>query len=303
MSTGLYLTIGLNSVDAGVYGDVPNLRACENDARDMAAIATKAGFTGKTLLTAEATSAAVLSELYTAAKKLESGDMLVLGYSGHGAQVGDVNGDETDGLDETWCLYDRMLIDDGLYAMWAQFKSGVRIFVLSDSCHSGTVLRNLKLKLMLDQGYFIPVVEAGQEKSVSKVAARGDSKTEDKLLVSQPAGRFKAIDFDKAWHMYVANKAMYDSLQYIAGPSEKAVIGASIILISGCQDNQLSQDGEKNGMFTYALKAIWADGKYSKNYQSFQRDIQGQLPTSQSPNYLTVGAVNLAFEAQEPFTL
>ena len=62
-------------------------------------------------------------------------------YSGHGGQVDDVNGDEDDALDETWVLWDRQLIDDELFSLWSQFAPGVRITMLSDSCHSGTVLR------------------------------------------------------------------------------------------------------------------------------------------------------------------
>jgi hypothetical protein len=42
-------------------------------------------------------------------------------------------------MDETWVCYDRQLIDDQLYELWGKFKASVRILVLSDSCHSGTV--------------------------------------------------------------------------------------------------------------------------------------------------------------------
>lgn len=148
MTKGLYLTIGLNSLDPEKYnGERGELKACENDAKAIANIAKTMGFSGKTLLTKDASSSAVLAGLYEAANTLESGDMLVVGYSGHGSQIGDVTSEEDDGLDETWCLYDRMLIDDELYAMWAKFKTGVRIFVLSDSCHSGTVTKRLELNL------------------------------------------------------------------------------------------------------------------------------------------------------------
>ena len=52
-----------------------------------------------------------------------------------------MSGDEADKQDETWCLYDGQLIDDELYFELSRFKAGVRILVLSDSCHSGTVTR------------------------------------------------------------------------------------------------------------------------------------------------------------------
>ena len=36
-------------------------------------------------------------------------------------------------------FYDRELLDDELYQLWARFQPNVRIAVMSDSCHSGTV--------------------------------------------------------------------------------------------------------------------------------------------------------------------
>ena len=72
--------------------------------------------------------------------ELEAGDIFFVTYSGHGGQVPDLNDeDETDGSDETWLAYDRQIVDDELYELWAKFKPGVRILVLSDSCHSGSV--------------------------------------------------------------------------------------------------------------------------------------------------------------------
>jgi N-methylhydantoinase B/oxoprolinase/acetone carboxylase alpha subunit len=108
MPQGLALTIGLNSVDPAHYGGWSGeLRACEADAEDMAEIAKTRHFTVKTLLTASATRAKVISEMNQAATTLQSGDIFVLSYSGHGGQVPDLNRDELDDRkDETWCLYD-----------------------------------------------------------------------------------------------------------------------------------------------------------------------------------------------------
>src|SRR5688500_19498444 len=96
----------------------------------------------------QATSSAVISAIGQASRSLTSGDILLLTYSGHGGQFDDVNGDEDDGQDETWVLWDRQVLDDELYSLWSQFAAGVRIFVLSDSCHSGTVLRMVAAKDM-----------------------------------------------------------------------------------------------------------------------------------------------------------
>lgn len=120
----------------------------------MAAIATGLGYEPTILLTSEATSAAVIDAMSAAAGRLAEGDTFWVTYSGHGGQVRDTNGDEAerdhgefgetaDTTDETWCLYDRQLIDDELWALWARFPAGGRILVLSDSCHSGTVTREL----------------------------------------------------------------------------------------------------------------------------------------------------------------
>jgi Caspase domain len=147
MAKGLSLHIGLNAVDPKKYSDRPGiLTACEADAEDMQALAKKQGFTTVVRLTKAATRNRVLADLKSAASKLKTGDIFLLSYSGHGGQVPNTGNDfEPDGSDETWCLYDGELIDDELFSALAVFAAGVRIFVLSDSCHSGTVLRALGL--------------------------------------------------------------------------------------------------------------------------------------------------------------
>jgi hypothetical protein len=297
---GLYLTVGLNGIDPYAYGDPGTLLACENDARDMALIAQNAGFTGKTLLTEKATASAVLEELATAASALQPNDILFLSFSGHGAQVADVTHDEADGLDETWCLYDRQLLDDELYAMWAKFRPGVRIFVLSDSCHSGTVTRELARMLNFRTDLDLPL-------RANPVAV----KLADATLIggSSPNGRSKALPFSLGWKMYLKDKPMYDSLQFLSGSKKDVadMVAASVILISGCQDDQVSFDGTTNGVFTEALKSVWQQGSIA-NYSDFCSAITDAIahrspPVNQTPNYYVVGAKNAEFEAQIPFTV
>ena len=285
----LGLHIGLNSVDPKAYEgwDGP-LAACENDARDMAALAKGQGMKPSVLITKKATRGAVLAGMRAAAKALKAGDLFFLTYSGHGGQVRDASGEEPDKKDETWCLFDGQLIDDELYFELAQFKAGVRILVLSDSCHSGTVTRERvdapppgwRAKLM--------------PPAIADRVYRAHAGFYDKLQhdVAQRAGR-AVIDPDAA----LAQVAVSGRLTAIAN-----AFNASSVLISGCQDNQTSMDGEHNGAFTEQLLKVWDHGAFKGNYASFHARIKARMPSSQTPNLFTLGAVG-AFVAEKPFTV
>lgn len=279
MAKGLSLHIGLNAVDPNGYGGWGGpLDGCENDAHSMNDIARKQGFTPKTLMTKQATSAAVIKEIKSAASKLASGDFFFLTYSGHGGQVPDTNGDEPDGLDETWCLYDRQLIDDELYGMWSQFKKGVRILMLSDSCHSGSMAR--------------AVIESG-----ARIPIRGGG------AIDSGAVRSKALPAEYERQAYEAQKKLYNSRQKKYAEGDNVKVQASVVLISGCQDNQTSADGAVNGLFTEKLLKVWNGGQFKGSLRDFHKMIVLQMPFSQTPNYFPVGVRSAKFEAAEPFTI
>jgi len=286
---GLGLHLGLNLVDPKKYEgwDGP-LAACENDARDMAAIAKGMGLKPSVLLTKKATRAAALTGLRGAAKALGEGDFFLLTYSGHGGQVRDASSDEPDKKDETWCLYDGQLIDDELYYELAQFKTGVRILVLSDSCHSGTVTRERvdppppgkRSKLM--------------PPAIGDRVYRAHAAFYDKLQddVAQRVGG-QVVDPDAA----LANVMVSPRLTSVA-----AQFKAACILISGCQDNQTALDGDHNGAFTEQLLKVWDHGAYKGNYLGLHARVKARMPASQTPNLFTLGKVG-AFMAERPFTL
>ena len=291
---GLSLHIGLNSVSASHYGGWTGpLAACEFDAKDMAALATGRGIKPTVLLTKDGTRAKTLSALRAAAKTLVKGDFFLLTYSGHGGQVPDVSGEEADKLDETWCLYDGQLIDDELYQELGNFATGVRILVLSDSCHSGTVVR------------------AGPPAVGGALAA--------------PELRSKMMPPSVAMRTYEAHKAFYDKLQMDVAKANAGVtvdpdealaavavstrltkiakrFKARAILISGCQDNQSSYDGAHNGAFTGRLLTVWNRGNFDGNYATFHAHIKAGMPAIQTPNLFTMGPV-VSFLKQKPFTV
>lgn len=278
MAKGIALALGLNAVDPKHYGGWDGqLNACEADAEDMAAIATAKGFAVSTLLTRAAGRGAVIDAIRQAAGQLTAGDIFMLSYSGHGGQVPDLNNDEPDGQDETWCLYDGQLLDDELNELLCQFATGVRVLVFSDSCHSGTVTK---------LAYY-----SGTTAARSAVTGSGEL-------------RYRAMPPEAALRTYRANKEFYDRLQ--AGRrrhDDQPEPQASVILISGCQDNQLSQDGTFNGLFTGQLLTVWKHGQFRGNYRTLHRAIVRRMPPDQTPKFFRTGSIDSAFERQKAFTI
>ena len=291
MAKAMSLHLGLNAVDPGEYsGWSGPLAACEFDARDMAALAKSQSMTPKVLLTAAATRAKTLAAIRAAAAKLKAGDLFFLTYSGHGGQVPDVSADEPDQQDETWCLFDGQLIDDELYLELSRFAKGVRVLVLSDSCHSGTVTRAR-----------VPAAAPGSP---------------------QP----RAMPPAKAAEVYRDHKDFYDGLQrgvvqarqsganidpdaalaHVATPTritdEHATCEAAVLLISGCQDKQTSMDGAKNGAFTEQVLKVWNKGAYQGDYSDFHKKVRKLLPNTQQPNLFLIGPAD-TFVKQQPFSV
>lgn len=236
---GLSLHIGINQVNKQAYYplSIADLIACHNDALVMHKLAEKKGYQASIILDENATYNNVSQAIANAAALLQSGDIFFLTYSGHGSQVLDINSDETDGLDETWVLYDRPILDDELYELWSKFKPGVRILVMSDSCHSGTITKDITLS-----------VERNLLKGIEK----------EKGIICQASG----------------------------------------ILISGCQDKQVSLDGLQNGLFTSKLLEIWNNGLFQGSHRQLRNAIAARMPKSQSPNYFLFGALSTKFSRQ-----
>jgi hypothetical protein len=283
--TALSIHIGLNKVDPAQYeGWGGPLRSCEYDAQDMQAIAQQQGFDTKAFLTEKATSKNVIEAIKDAATHLNAGDILFLSYSGHGGTLPDFNGDEDDQQDETWCLYDRQLVDDELYLLWREFKPDVRILVLADSCHSGTSIR-----------------AANAETVKISVSVWPDAKP--RMMPDDIAGR-----------VYRAHRDAYDKILTVpvpgAQPSKQSLgraitqpLSCTVRLISGCQDNQISADLPTNGAFTQSLLRVWNHGRFDGDYASFHNKIRQNMPATQVPNHWVVGQSNPVFDRQRPFTI
>jgi hypothetical protein len=135
------LCVGINDYP----GTGSDLSGCVNDAQDWAQELTSRGYQVRTLLDKQATRQDMVDALTKLVTGAVAGDSLVFTYSGHGSWLPDDSGDEPDGRDEMLCPYDisdeQYLMDDDLAQIFKQKAKDVRLYFISDSCHSGSVAK------------------------------------------------------------------------------------------------------------------------------------------------------------------
>ncbi|ADW17331.1 peptidase C14 caspase catalytic subunit p20 [Desulfobulbus propionicus DSM 2032] len=240
------LCIGINDYP----GTQNDLSGCVNDANDWAAELTARGFTVDKLLDAAATKAAMVAAIGGLIDGAAKGDSLIFTYSGHGTWVPDRSGDEPDGRDEALCPHDLAtkgaLLDDDIHALFSRRKAGVRIVLISDSCHSGSVTRG----------------------------------SEEDIDPGVPRIRFMPPE---AW---MAKEDLPPAQLRAAIPRGGFTRAGGDLLLAGCLDTEYSYDtrfnGRPNGAFTfYALKAL-REAKPT-SYEKWFNAIRAYLPSTRLP--------------------
>jgi hypothetical protein len=210
------------------------------------------------LFNRQATGKAIRDAIKSTLAKARSGDIVVVQYSGHGSFVPDIDGDEPDGTDECLCPYDinarGPITDDELFRIYSARQQGVRLLMLSDSCHSGTVARFCPIKTppttnaknppqrkvrFLPPSVFLPKKEA------AILGARR------RVRPSSPPGRYAAL------------------------------------LMAGCQDTEYSYDasfnGRPNGAFSFVAIRALASLSKKATYSDWFKAIRRVLPSRQYP--------------------
>jgi hypothetical protein len=274
--------IGVNRVDPAHYqGWDGALLCCENDAIFYKSVAEKAGFSQTfSLLSSDndhlPTTSNLSGLLKQSSNDLKEGDLLFMSYSGHGGTVPDENNDEEDCIDETWCLQDRQFLDDELFEHFRLFKPGVRIVVISDSCHSGTVTKD------------IPTAE--------EIALENEVKEMYKKMNLRPrmaprAVSFAAFEKNKDMYLKAAKKA-------IVNPEE---IKASVLLMAACQDNEKAAEWTEYGLFTTTFKKIVEANKEFAHYDDLFGKIKVDIPSIQNPNLYVYGLNVELLKMEKPF--
>lgn len=136
------LCVGINDYP---FGEDNDLRGCVNDANQWAGLLKDHfDFTDiRQLLNEQATKANLVSEIQRLLTGAKAGDVLVFTNASHGTYQADKDGDESK-FDEAICPHDtdsNLLLDDELRGLFKNIPNGVRLTVISDSCHSGSVTR------------------------------------------------------------------------------------------------------------------------------------------------------------------
>lgn len=290
------LHIGLNQVNPGHYGSsFPVLKGAVNDAMAMQRLLQPLGYAQQIPLQgSNATATNVQQELTRLAGTLVAGDLLVITYSGHGSQIIDVNGDDTDGLDEVFILWDRLYLDDELRRMFGKFRLGVRIVVISDSCNSGT---NIELAVVEES-------DKRQEDNLpTLIEASLDQPDDDGLPAEEDVGQSRLISSDVAMAIVSNHPDLYGPIMKQA-PLPASGLRATILSLPACRDEQQAWElpTGQHGWFTYWLTHELTNNGLPNNYLTLcNRMIALTAQYKQTPQLKIDGPNSPALQNQKPF--
>jgi hypothetical protein len=224
--------IGINKYRPDLNAD---LRGCVNDVetvRDL--LIRQYGFNPddiRLLIDERATQANIIERLEWLVGVSKPGDEVVFHYSGHGSQIRCREGDElSDGLDEIICPYDLNwddpITDDMISEIFSKLPDGVNFTMISDSCHSSTMLRELN--------------SCGAD-----------------ITYSKPRFIMPPLDIrSRSWNRDLSKRTLVSQIG-VGNTVEKYV------LLSGCKDDQTSADAFIDSKYMGAL--TWAFTKILNN--------------------------------------
>lgn len=223
------LLVGINYL-----GSQYQLSGCINDVNNMASFLQKSlGYENKNIVMLtdntllKPTRANILKGFDSLTALLKTGDEAFFHYSGHGLQIPDYNGDEESGYDSAIAPIDftrlGFISDDIIRTNLIQkIPSGAKLYVILDSCHSGT---GCDLRYKYD---------------------------DDSRYLQQNTSVLPATYIPSDWAL---KQTTYEFKRYSKTAGE-------VYCISGCQDDQTSADAyiqnqnTFNGALTYILLSL-----------------------------------------------
>ena len=269
----------LIGIDEYSSPNIPNLEGCVNDVTAIGGVLTELyGFreSNLKLLTspAETTRQKIFDELEALIERTEDGDVTLVYYSGHGSQAPDVSNDEEeDKLDETIVPSDTGrgdqpvvdIVDDELHSYIAALALRTPyVYFVFDSCHSGSVTRELAMAVEL--------MRTTEPEFVPRAIPPAESPVE-------------------------GERRFYPTVDHYRGEgrSETGFIPkGDYLMIGGCLDHQTSKeaqvDGVRRGMLSWHLEtALRADptasidAVFERASKEVVAHVQEQNPVLEGP--------------------
>lgn len=134
-----------------------------------------------TLTQNEAAKSAIVKEFESLAERCAEGDTVYVHFSGHGQRMTDLDGDETDGWDESWIPYDayrkycdkdhgeKHLCDDEIGALLMNIRRKVGesgfVAVVVDACHAGDSTRKPEKSCGVVRGVYDNFIIPGKHRT------------------------------------------------------------------------------------------------------------------------------------------
>lgn len=250
--------VGIN--DYPIRGQ--DLKGCVNDARAWRTLLVEhfdfPAADVSVLTDARATKRGIVDGMKDLLAGARSGDVLVFTNSSHGSQIADTGGDE-ERYDEVLCPHDineNVVSDDELRELLGAVTKGVRMTVISDSCHSGTVTRALLDELLPKE---LRRPDNRRVRFLNPALFRGGPILADPMK-AKPRNR-------------------------IAYPES----GMNHVLLSGCKDSEYSYDAKLDakyhGAMTFHAIAAIRDADFRISPSKLARELQLLLDEAQYPQH------------------
>ena len=312
---GISINIGLKDPPSyWINNNSGNLTlfGCENDADFMYELFEKFGFQKRTILKGlgDGLTAAHFTNVENAIKsaqtELDSDGILVITYSGHGSQSATLAGNELDGKNEYWVLDGKEMFDDDLIKLLLPFKSTQRILIISDSCHSGTMidayrilLRNCFKEITSSQATEVnPVFDIDNSVNAflnsvgcKKVKFNKKNWTKQKKYLDKnhknwenllPRLKTPPKELIEMYEVKVNKESANGNPTENKIPNLKSQINASVLLMAACQEKQSAADNFRgynnkfHGLYTKCLIDILFEKKQILTNGGSQLVVNGE---------------------------
>lgn len=248
VSNVYYLCVGMEKSQR--FGECTG---CEIDARHLSSLMSQIfGYNGTTLISEQATKAAVVSKLKEGIDGTGDNGLFLFFYSGHGGQeyLGGKEPDGADRMDEYLCLYDSHMLDDEIWDIVSQCRG--RVFLYFDACHSATMYR-----------------------SVSKVARK------DGEAIALSADTYQIVR--SSGFTFSPSRILARAL------SVENASNARILCWSGCKEVEYSYGGSRGGFLTICLLNCFKKGISYGELWTRAHDAVKAMQPSQNPVQTYIG--------------